>query len=448
MRSVVILAPDFSPSGRPPALRIRFFASHLQDFGWKPIIVATDPSYYETAIDEENEKLLPPNLTVIRTKAIPAHLTRRFRLGDLGWRSLLHNWSTLKQAIREYRPDVLLLPTPPSAGLLLGRLARARFGIPYVIDLIDPIATDYYWKLPRSQRPPKWWLSSRVARFLERIVLRRASHITAVDSSYAADALRRYPWLSTSDVTGVPYGGELADFDYVRHNPRPNQIFETNDGLFHMCYVGVVGHYMIPTVRAIFAAFALGLQRNPELFGRVRMHFVGTNYTHQPQPQVMPHAEAARLTKFIDEHPARVPYLDAIQLMLNSSALLVLGSEEAHYTASKIFPCIMANRPLLAVFHQQSSVVEILRRTHAAEPVTFASVHELNNSAERIFQAWRELLLNKQTIPDDERMQMFAPYTTRAMTAGMARVFENVMECRKTSVALATTPTSARTSFP
>src|SRR5438067_4647870 len=201
MKSVAILAPDFSPSGHPPALRVRFLARYLPEFGWKPIIVATDPRYYETAIDDENDKLLPPELTVIRTKAIPARLTRHFKLGDLGWRSLWHNWRALKRVIREHKPGVLLLPTPPSAGLLLGRLARVRFGIPYVVDLIDPIATDYYWKLPRSQRPPKWWLSSRVGRFLERTALLRTSHITAVDVSYADNALRRSPWLSAAHVT-------------------------------------------------------------------------------------------------------------------------------------------------------------------------------------------------------------------------------------------------------
>jgi hypothetical protein len=36
--------------------------------------------------------------------------------------------------------------------MILGRLAHARFGIPYVIDYIDPVVTEYYWKLPRSQR--------------------------------------------------------------------------------------------------------------------------------------------------------------------------------------------------------------------------------------------------------------------------------------------------------
>jgi hypothetical protein len=55
-----------------------------------------------------------------------------------------------------------------------------------------------------------------------------------------------------------------------------------------------------------------------------------------------------------------------MQILLDSHALLVLGSESAHYTASKIFPYILANRPLLAVFHEESSVVRILGRHRRA----------------------------------------------------------------------------------
>ena len=42
-RTVLIIAPDFTPSSYPPALRARFFAQHLPEFGWKPIVLAADP---------------------------------------------------------------------------------------------------------------------------------------------------------------------------------------------------------------------------------------------------------------------------------------------------------------------------------------------------------------------------------------------------------------------
>src|SRR5947209_12351455 len=137
MKSVAILAPDFSPSGYPPALRIRFFARHLPEFGWQPTIITTHHRHYETSYDLENEKLLPPDLQVIRTKAFSARWTRRFGVGDVGWRSLWHQWRALRRVVQSSKPDLIFAPTPPSAQLLLARLAHARFGIPYVVDLID-----------------------------------------------------------------------------------------------------------------------------------------------------------------------------------------------------------------------------------------------------------------------------------------------------------------------
>jgi hypothetical protein len=54
---------------------------------------------------------------------------------------------------------------------------------------------------------------------------------------------------------------------------------------------------------------------------------------------------------------------------------MLLGSSERHYTASKLYPALLAKRPILALFHEQSSVVSILRAA-GSEPtvrvVTYA----------------------------------------------------------------------------
>ena len=80
MKRVLIVGADFTPSSHPPALRIRFFIQHLKEFGWEPIILTADPRYYESEIDAENEKLLPPEVEVIRTQALPLRLTHDARL--------------------------------------------------------------------------------------------------------------------------------------------------------------------------------------------------------------------------------------------------------------------------------------------------------------------------------------------------------------------------------
>jgi hypothetical protein len=68
------------------------------------------------------------------------------------------------------------------------------------------------------------------------------------------------------------------------------------------------------------------------------------------------------VSDIVRELPARVPYVTALKILRDAKGILLFGSTEPHYTASKIFPALIADRPLLAAFHGESSVVDILRR--------------------------------------------------------------------------------------
>lgn len=426
---MAIIGADFVPSSLPPALRIRFFAAHLRDFGWEPIVIATDPRYYENRVDPENVCLLPEELQVIRTAAWPARLTRKFGLGDLGMRSVWYHWQVLKKLCREQPVDLIFLPVPPYVPMVLGRLAHREFGIPYVVDYIDPWGTPYYWTLPRAQRPPKWALAAAMARLLEPFALRRVAHVVGVSKGTTDFVVGKYPWLHASDATEIPYGGEPRDWEYIREHMRANPIFNPSDGLLHMSYVGRGGADMVPALRAVFAAVKKGLQASPEVFGRLRLHFVGTAYgpDGRGQEQVMPVAREAGIDSVVQEHPGRVSYLEAMQVLSDSHALLVVGSEQPHYTASKIFPYILACKPLLAVFHRASSVVSILRETGAGDPVTFSEQDRVSEKSEEIAARLRQLLLLPAGFQPATRWQAFEAYTTRAMTARLAEVFDRVV---------------------
>jgi hypothetical protein len=425
-KTVLIVCADFAPSSYPQALRTRFFARHLPEFGWKPLILTTEPRFYEWSVDPENEKLLPPDLEVVRTRAFPAEITRKFGIGDLGMRSLWHHWAALRRLCRQHHVDLIFIPIPPNPTMVLGRLAYACFGIPYVIDYNDPVVTDYYWKLPRSQRPPKYAMAYALARLMEPFALKNVSQLVSVDKSYMTDVFKRYQWLGVAEAVAIPHGGEPADFDYLRQHPRKNAFFNKDDGLLHVSSVGRGGVDMIPTLRALFQAVKLGLQRAPEVFGRLRLHFVGTSYAHAAasRPEVLPTAKAEGVESLVDEHPLRVPYLDAIQVMLDSHALIVLGSESAHYTASKIFPCILANKPLLAIFHENSSVVRILHETQAGHVITFGNGCSPEEKTEEIAELLQQTLSLPRGSRPPIRWEAFEPYTARAMTSRLAQVFD------------------------
>jgi hypothetical protein len=428
LKRVAIIAPDFTPSSLPPALRVRYFASHLPAFGWEPIIITTHPRHYEQPVDLANEQLLPPGLRVIRTEAVSPRFTRRVGFGDLGIRSLRQHWQALTQLHRAQKLDALLIPVPPFVPMILGRLAYQRLNIPYVLDYIDPWRTDYFKKLPKNQRPAKWRFADALAGVLEPLAVRHAAHLIAVSQGTNDMVIANYPGFPRERTTEIPYGGEQIDADFIRQHPRPNTIFTPDDGLLHLSSTGHFNPVLRHAAEAFFDAVRLGLERNPDLFRRLRVHFVGTTYAANAADayQVLPIVREKGVEAFVSEHPERLSYLESLQIMADSHSLLMLGNPSPHYTASKVFPYILSKRPILALFHEQSSVVRILAETQAGESVSFSAERPLSAQVEAIYDKLLALISLPAGWQPLTRWDAFQQYSTRAMTERLAHVLDRI----------------------
>jgi hypothetical protein len=110
--------------------------------------------------------------------------------------------------------------------------------------------------------------------------------------------------------------------------------------------------------------------------------------------------------------------------MLDSDALLAVGSESAHYTASKIFPCILADKPMLAIFHENSSVVRILQETRAGDLITFGNGCSVADKTEEIAELLQRILSLPRGSRPPTQWEAFEPYTVRAMTSRLAKVLD------------------------
>ncbi|HLJ69259.1 MAG TPA: glycosyltransferase [Chloroflexota bacterium] len=432
MRHVVMLSPDFPPSGMPPATRARLFARHLPGYGWKPTVITTDPAHFAWDVDEENLRLVPPDLTVVRTGALPLRLTRFAGFGDIGIRTFWHQWHTLHSLMAGGGVDCLLVSVPSNYTMLLARLAHARYGIPYVVDYMDPWVSGSQCRLSGAHQNWKAALSDVAARSLEPLALRGVAHIVGVSAGTTRGLLQRYPWLSSGVISEIPFGAEPSDLDYVRAHPRRNAIFDPSDGCTHISYVGACIPQMYESVCSIFAAVRLGLRRNPDRFGRVRLHFVGSSYDPRARQgrQILELARRAGVADIVDETPTRVPYLDSLQLLLDSHILLLIGSDAPHYTASKIFPCILARRPLLAVFHRESTVCSILRETGAGAVVAFGARREPAAEAGRLAEELDRILALGAETPPPTDWEAFGRYSARAMTGRLASALDRAVAAR------------------
>ena len=70
--------------------------------------------------------------------------------------------------------------------------------------------------------------------------------------------------------------------------------------------------------------------------------------------------ESLGVADVVHEVPTRIPYSSAVRVQQQATVLLAMGSSEPHYTPSKIFPLLLARRPVLGVYHEASTVTEIL----------------------------------------------------------------------------------------
>ena len=199
-------------------------------------------------------------------------------------------------------------------------------------------------------------------------------------------------------------------------------MFDPADGLEHWAYVGRAGGDMELALDAMFRALAMARRSDPARYDRLRLHFVGTSYAEGDRAvkTVEPVAIRNGVGDLVDERPHRIPYFEALQVLLDADALVVPGSDDPSYTASKLYPYILARRPLLAVFHASSSVVGVVQQARAGVVVPFGSEDSAEAIAGRLGQAWFD-----HPLPETQTdWEAFAPYTARALAHRQAHVFE------------------------
>jgi len=197
--------------------------------------------------------------------------------------------------------------------------------------------------------------------------------------------------------------------------------------------VGACIPAMHPAVRAVFQAVRSGLARSPETYKRLRLHFVGTSYAangHAPRG-VLALAHEAGIESLVDEQPRRIPYLASLQVMIDSHALLLVGSDEPHYTASKVFPYVLAERPLLALFHEESSVVRILNETGSARVIGFNDRNTASSRVDEICEWLSGIAAPGGGNTSSAKAEAFSSYSVRAMTSKLAAACDQVINGKR-----------------
>lgn len=510
---LLIISPHFPPTNAADHQRVRLVLPYLRENGWAAEVLAVDAGSVASPMDDWLAAGLPADVPVHRVPALGLGWSRIPGLGTLTFRALGALRRKGDELLKIGRFDLIFFSTTQFGVHVLGPRWRRKFGIPFVMDYQDPWVNDYYRNHP-AVTPPGGRLKYAVMDWLHRRqeprVLRHCAGLTSVSADYPRQLSKRYRWLNIeilkteklkSEMRGeqirhlnptlspdeaeregqaerrgrraegrhrllslvLPFPGDERDLQRVATDGTRQTIFSRNDGKLHWVYVGRGGADMHLALRAFFLALNEHLKNEPALRENLRLHFIGTSYAAagRGRKMVEPLAAELGLADVVSESTDRIPYSQTLRCLLDAHALIVPGSDDPGYTASKIYPYLLAGKPLLAVFHEQSSVVALMQTVRGGTVVAFKTGETPETIAARILDSgWLSQGQNTETrkteILKSENVSAcqdvsvsafkkssvlhppaaldrsaFAPHTARAQAAVLAEFFKQILASGK-----------------
>lgn len=421
---VIIVSPYFPPSSLAGVHRARFLAKYLPFAGWDAAVVCVDERYYNQPIDVEIGALVPEAVQTYKVAAVSSRIARVIGIGDVGLRGWFELRREVKRLVELRRRSLVFISGSPFYPMMMApELCAMR--VPVVLDFQDP------WVSAWGEAQPvlsKAGLAHWIGRQLEPRALRGAKFITSVSAQQNADMAVRYPWLDVGNMAALPIGGDPEDFEFLHTNCISLPEGTLDPSRLNLSFVGTFMPRSGPLVEVLLKAFAKLRCEVPAIANRIRLNFIGTS--NQPgnntNYQVSALARAIGVADVVKEIPQRLPFLQALTVLVRSDGILLIGSDEPHYTASKIYPALMSGRPFLSIFHARSSAHKILSAaggglTHAylADADQTCLVDNVASSLRRIAEKPDSLGLVDPSA--------YAPFDARAIAAAFARIFDEII---------------------
>ncbi|WP_246474823.1 glycosyltransferase [Pedobacter roseus] len=424
-KKLLIISPYFPPSNTADMQRIRMSLPYFKRYGWEPEVVVVDESYSDMLKDALLSDSIPKEIKVHRVKAFSKKWTSKFGLGSIALRSLYFYEKKVNKLLKYNHFDLIYFSTTQFPVCILGAFWKKKFGIPYVIDVQDPWHSNYYQDKPKSERPKKYWLSYRLNKYLEPIAMRTADGLISVSEAYINTLKTRYPDLAHKPSSIITFGAHESDFDIAEQNSFLSEsVYKRDNGKVNLVYIGRGGFDMRQSVSLLLKMFKRGIDQNVDGFEKVHFHFIGTSYAPNGSgtQTLMPIAKKLGLSKYVSEYTDRIGFYESINHLQNADGLIVLGSNDPAYTASKLYPYILAKQNLLAILHPKSSAVQIIEECNAGFLIT------LNSDIEQAFDVFNSFLENvKLNVAPSTNWKEFDKYRSDCLTKKQVDLFNSVI---------------------
>lgn len=414
MKKLLIIYPHWVPSNLAGVHRPRLVANFLPRFGWHPIVLTVKPEFYEEAPDPDMHKTVSPEIEVHHVDAKPVGKGLRI-IGDIGLRA----WSQIKERalelIAEKKLDFIWIPIPSFYMAIMGRVLHEKTGLPYGIDYIDP------WVRDISNRKNLRSISSLwLARLLEPYAVKKAALISGVSKGYYQPVLERNFKDRTVQELAFPYGFDPHDHSIVLNSivlPWPESVMKP------LVYAGAFlpnAHLFIETLFRGIAAFR---SQNP-LDPGCRLYFIGTGaYTGK---SILDYAVEQGIEDLVIEIRERKPFLHILTYLRKAYGVMLIGSTEKHYTASKTFQSLLSERPVFAMLHQDSSAVAIMKQARADQYLIRWNSSKTQETLETEVKETFAHFMDEQKTWDIE-LSALAPYSAEQNAKKLSETLNSIL---------------------
>ncbi|PWS26667.1 hypothetical protein DHW03_16535 [Pedobacter yonginense] len=405
--------------------RIRMSLPYFKEYDYEVEVVTVYQKYYQSTQDPLLLQSVPIGIKIHQVKAFSKKWTTKIGLGSLALRSLYFYKAYVNKLLKQTKFDLIYFSTTEFPLCILGAYWKKKFGIPYVIDMQDPWYSDYYESKPKAERPKKYWLSYRMHKFLEPIAMKGVSGIISVSENYITNLRARYPHLNSIPNEVITFGASEVDFEIAKQNTDQLKLFyKLEQDLINLVYVGRGGYDMDKSLKILFSTFKKGLDANENLFKKLRFYFIGTSYapSGEGNETIAPIAKALGVDSYVTEITNRIGFYESIKNLESADGLIIIGSNEAAYTASKLSPYVLAKRPLLAIFNAKSSIVKTIRTCAAGDLM----LHDEDpNLSYNIFKEY--LIKVESNLSPNTNWEAFEPYTAPYLTQRQTDFFDKII---------------------
>lgn len=423
--NILCISPRFAPVNAADSHRLRLLLPYFAEQACNVEILAVSADDVPGTHDPWLGSQLPTGLKV---HCVSAPYLSVWGLNGLAQRSFLPLYKKGCDLLCRGNFDLVFFSTTEFLLHGLGPLWLRKFGVPFCMDFQDPWVNDYYRLNPQVVPPGgrfKYGLIDKLHRFAERAVVKRCGGFLSVSPAYIPVLEQRYGKAVAHQprmVAGFP--AEPAEIASLA--PMQSQVPKVLGSKIWR-YIGRGGDDMIKAAQGFFKAWEYALSREVIKSKDIKFVAIGTSYAvaGRSVKSFEPLVAGTFITDQVSESPARLGYSEMLRGLLASDALVVFGSDDPAYTASKIYPYLLSGKPLLAIFHEKSSVVTLMQAVGGGVCITFNEQTTPEQLASAVFQSWFASQQFSKLVPLD--IQAFKPYTARSQAKDVCAWFDKVV---------------------